>query len=206
MVILAVFLRTGAAEEPSVRSLVDAAAQASGVPVDVSVFDLDESRENARRLRIRHAPCVAVLTDEGDTGIRFYGTAKGFAIQALSAIVRLAGRADAGLPDPGRMRLRELADPEHIRLFVDLEDASALTLAKSVAQVACGSELIWCDILDARAFAALGKALGAGPAPTILAGMQPLELPACGTDLADAILRARCWIPGPESAPFRTAG
>lgn len=78
-------------------------------------FVLD--KEKAEALGIARIPAVAILGEEKDYGVRFYGLPSGYAFGTLVDAVLDVSRADSGLTAETRAALAELARPVHLQVF-----------------------------------------------------------------------------------------
>jgi alkyl hydroperoxide reductase subunit AhpF len=78
-------------------------------------FVLD--KEKAEALGIARIPAVAILGEQKDYGLRFYGLPSGYAFGTLVDAVLDVSRADSGLTPETRAALAELARPVHLQVF-----------------------------------------------------------------------------------------
>ena len=68
-------------------------------------FILD--RDRAEQYGITHIPAIAILRDDEDTRIRFFGAPAGYEFMSLVEAVALAGGDDSGLSDASRKLIAE---------------------------------------------------------------------------------------------------
>lgn len=74
-------------------------------------------RERAEQLGIERIPAVAILGEDADPGVRFFGQPAGYEFGALiDAIIDVSG-GDHGLSDDTVQKLQELEKPVHIQVF-----------------------------------------------------------------------------------------
>jgi hypothetical protein len=182
------FGREGSTASSAALQAANEVAYAGDLPFDISDFDMVQGV--AGTLRVRHAPAVALLGPDGDTGIRFYGSLEGFGEAGLVAAVRLAGGADPGLAAPARARLSELAQPERLRLFVNQQHPDTPALVRAVAAVALASPYLRLDVYHAPDFPALARASGAYAVPTLLYGGRRLAPAQDEALVTEEVLRA----------------
>jgi alkyl hydroperoxide reductase subunit AhpF len=78
-------------------------------------FVLD--KEKVEALGIARIPAVAILGEQKDYGLRFYGLPSGYAFGTLVDAVLDVSRADSGLTPETRAALAELARPVHLQVF-----------------------------------------------------------------------------------------
>jgi glutaredoxin-like protein len=89
--------------------------------LSLSIYDLEQDAELARRYRVDKAPAVVITGWDGeqmvDYGIRFYGIPAGHEFSALVQALMLVSEGDSGLQPETRQFLRELNQPVHLQVF-----------------------------------------------------------------------------------------
>jgi alkyl hydroperoxide reductase subunit AhpF len=99
-----------------VRRLVEEiAALDPRVSAEVLNFVLDKDR--VETLGIARIPAVAVLGEEKDYGIRFYGLPSGYEFGTLIDAILLVSSGASSLSDATRAVLGKLEQPIHIQVF-----------------------------------------------------------------------------------------
>jgi alkyl hydroperoxide reductase subunit AhpF len=78
-------------------------------------FVLD--KEKVEALGVTRIPAVAILGEQTDSGLRFYGLPSGYAFGTLVDAVLDVSRGDSGLAPETRASLAELARPVHLQVF-----------------------------------------------------------------------------------------
>ena len=78
-------------------------------------FVLD--KEQAEALGIARIPAIAILGEQRDYGVRFYGLPSGYAFGTLIDAVLDVSRADSGLTPETRAALAGLERPVHLQVF-----------------------------------------------------------------------------------------
>ncbi len=79
-------------------------------------FVLD--REAAAALGIDRVPAIAIASGNGGGGIRFFGLPAGYEFSALIDAIVAASTGQSGLSDASRERLKAVASPVSVRVFV----------------------------------------------------------------------------------------
>jgi glutaredoxin-like protein len=80
-------------------------------------FILD--RERAHQLGITHIPAIAILRDNVDTRIRFFGAPAGYEFMSLVEAVAMAGADDSGLNESSKALIADhVSGPVDIQVFV----------------------------------------------------------------------------------------
>jgi glutaredoxin-like protein len=96
----------------------DVAALSDG-KVSVALLDVSGDRATAEARGIDKTPGLTVSDADGrDWGIRFFGIPAGFEFVALLETVEMVSRGDSGLSPLSRERLRSVAAPLPLQVFV----------------------------------------------------------------------------------------
>lgn len=78
-------------------------------------FVLDTDQVQA--LGIQRIPAIAILGENSDPGIRFYGLPSGYEFGSLVDTILDVSRGEAELSDETRKALADLQNPVHIQVF-----------------------------------------------------------------------------------------
>jgi glutaredoxin-like protein len=101
------------------RELAEEVAGFSGGKVTAKVYDLVRDKAEADRMGIDKIPALAVLGDKGeDYGIRFFGIPAGYEFSSLLESLEMVAKGDSGLPPAIRDKLKALASPVNLQVFV----------------------------------------------------------------------------------------
>lgn len=89
--------------------------------LSLSIYDLEQDAEIARRYRVGKAPAIVITGWVGgqivDYGIHFYGIPAGHEFSALIQALMLVSGGDSGLKQETRQFLRGLTQPVHLQVF-----------------------------------------------------------------------------------------
>ncbi len=101
------------------RQLAEELAGLSGGKLKVEVHDFVQDKAKADALGIDKIPAVAVLGGNGeDHGIRLYGIPAGYEFASLMEAIDMMSRGDSGLTPESREKLKALALPVDLKVFV----------------------------------------------------------------------------------------
>ncbi len=78
-------------------------------------FVLDKDKVDS--LGIQRIPAIAVLGENSDPGIRFYGLPSGYEFGIVIDAIRQVSSGDSGLSDETREALGEIEKPVHVQVF-----------------------------------------------------------------------------------------
>lgn len=99
-----------------VRRLVEElAALDSRLSAESRNFVLDKPRVD--ELGIERIPAIAVLAEQADHGVRFYGLPTGYEFGSLVEAILDVSRGDSGLSEETRAALQTLASDVRLRVF-----------------------------------------------------------------------------------------
>jgi alkyl hydroperoxide reductase subunit AhpF len=89
--------------------------------LSLSLYDLEQDAEIARRYRVDKAPAIVITGWDGeqalDYGMRFYGIPAGHEFSALIQALLLVSEGDSGLQPETRQFLHALTQPVHLQVF-----------------------------------------------------------------------------------------
>lgn len=101
--------------EQVTRLVEELAALDSRLSVESLNFVLD--KERAEALRVARTPAVAILGQDKDPGIRFYGLPTGYEFGTLVDAILDVSREETGLSPATLQALAALEGPVHIHVF-----------------------------------------------------------------------------------------
>jgi glutaredoxin-like protein len=95
---------------------------ASHQNLELSIHDMEDDLELARKYNVSHAPGIVVAArDEqeiGNLGIQFSGIPSGYEFSTLINDILMVSRRDSGLDSKTREYLKNLDKPLHLQVFV----------------------------------------------------------------------------------------
>jgi alkyl hydroperoxide reductase subunit AhpF len=103
-------------DSEQVRRLVEEVA-ALDPRLSVESYNFVLDKEKVEALGIARTPAVAVLGEDKDHGIRFYGSPSGYEFGTLIDAVLDVSRGETGLAEETRAALDELPNPVHLQVF-----------------------------------------------------------------------------------------
>jgi alkyl hydroperoxide reductase subunit AhpF len=74
--------------------------------------------EEAAKYGIDRVPAIAVVGEQGDAGIRFYGAPAGYEFMSLIEAILVVSSGDSGLSPGSRALLAAVDQPTRIQVFV----------------------------------------------------------------------------------------
>lgn len=90
--------------------------------IELSVYDLQEHQEIAKKFNVTNAPGVVIAAKDGaevrDLGVQFSGIPSGHEFGTFINDILLVSRRDSGLNEKTREFLRNLDKPLHLQVFV----------------------------------------------------------------------------------------
>ena len=101
---------------PETERLLQAVAGLSD-QVHLEIFNLYVDREKAAQYKIDRVPAV-IIEGERDYGIRYFGIPGGYEFASLLEGVVAVGKRESGLTEASREKIRQLADPLNLKVFV----------------------------------------------------------------------------------------
>ena len=133
------------------RQLVEEVAGLSD-HIEAEIYDFVEDKELAETHGIDKIPVVAVLTEEDDYGIRFYGIPSGYEFTSLLEAIRRVSNGDAGLTDETHRFLSQLNDAIHLQVFVTPTCPYCPQAVVLAHQMALASSMVRADMVEAQEF------------------------------------------------------
>ncbi len=90
--------------------------------IELSIYDIQQNQDIARRFNVVSAPGVVIAAKEGaevkNLGIQFSGIPSGHEFSTLINDILLVSRRDSGLKEETRAFLKNLDKPLHLQVFV----------------------------------------------------------------------------------------
>ena len=90
--------------------------------LELSVYDIQENQEIAKKYNVTNAPGVVIAAKDGsdikDLGVQFSGIPSGHEFGTLINDILLVSKRDSGLNETTREFLRNLDKPLHLQVFV----------------------------------------------------------------------------------------
>jgi glutaredoxin-like protein len=98
------------------RQLLEEVADLSD-KLNLEVYNFLTDKGKADEYKVDKIPAT-VLLGEKDHGLRFYGIPAGYEFATLLEDIVMVSQGDSGLSKASRERLRGLADPLHLQVYV----------------------------------------------------------------------------------------
>jgi len=133
------------------RQLVQEVAGLSD-QLEAEIYDFVEDEEQAEDYGIDKIPAVAVVGEEDDYGIRFYGIPSGYEFTSLLEAIRRVATGDAGLTGETLRFLSQLSDPVHLQVFVTPTCPYCPQAVVLAHQMALASPMVQADMVEAQEF------------------------------------------------------
>lgn len=149
------------------RSLIQEITALSSKVVSNS-YDFTRNSEEARKLKVDKSPAIAVMSENEDFGIRFYGVPGGYELKVLVEDIIRVSRSDSGLSEETKKTLASIDKPVHIQVFVTPTCPycpSATTIAHQLAQE---SRMISADMVEVTEFPQLAQKYGVMSVPKVV--------------------------------------
>jgi len=94
--------------------LTELAALSDKLTLEVYNFQIDT--EKVKQYNIDKIPAT-IVEGERDYGIRFYGAPAGYEFATLLGTITIVSKRDPGLPEPVRLKLKQVENPVHLQVF-----------------------------------------------------------------------------------------
>ena len=119
----------------------------------VEVRDFVKDAEEARRLGVDKIPAIALLGEgDRDYGVRFYGIPAGYEFVSLLESLELVSKGDSGLAVVTREKLKQLARPLALQVFVTPTCPYCPKAVVLAFKLAVESPLITASMVEAAEF------------------------------------------------------
>ncbi len=174
-VTLAVFTQeTECALCKETRELMQELAAVSGGKISVEVYDFVADRSRADALGVDKIPAVAVLGPGGeDHRIRFFGIPAGYEFASLLESLDLVARGDSGLAPATREKLKTLAAPMDLQVFVTPTCPYCPKAVVTAFRFAMESDKVKASMVEATEFPHLSNRYGVSGVPHTVMGASP---------------------------------
>ncbi len=174
-VTLAVFTQeTECALCKETRELMQELAAVSGGKISVEVHDFVADRSRADALGVDKIPAVAVLGPGGeDHRIRFFGIPAGYEFASLLESLDLVARGDSGLAPATREKLKTLAAPMDLQVFVTPTCPYCPKAVVTAFRFAMESDKVRASMVEATEFPHLSNRYGVSGVPHTVMGASP---------------------------------
>jgi glutaredoxin-like protein len=133
------------------RQLVEEVAEQSD-QLKAEIYDFVEDQELAEEYGIDKIPAVAVLSNEEDYGIRFYGIPSGYEFTSLLEAIRRVASGDHGLTEETERFLSQLDEPIQMQVFVTPTCPYCPQAVVLAHQMAMASPMVRADMVEAQEF------------------------------------------------------
>jgi glutaredoxin-like protein len=174
------------------RELVEEVAALSD-KITVEVKDFVEEEAEAKKLGVDKIPAVAVF-GEGDIdyGIRFYGIPAGYEFMSLLESIEIVSKGESGLSANGRERLKGLAKPVHLQVFVTPTCPYCPRAVVQAFRMAMESPNVTASMVEATEFPHLANKYQVSGVPHTVIGDSPQPMVGAYPEAAalDLILNA----------------
>jgi glutaredoxin-like protein len=124
--------------------------------ISVEVYDFVNDKNKVEEYGIDKIPAT-VIRSEKDSGIRIYGMPAGYEFPTLLGAIKLVSTANTGLSDATRSKLKEIARPVHLQVFVTLTCPYCASAASLAHKLAYESEMVKADVINAQEFPQLAQ-------------------------------------------------
>lgn len=137
------------------RMLAEEVAQVSG-KIELAVYNFVLDKPQVEKYRIARIPAL-VVEGARDYGIRFYGIPAGHEFASLVEAIKLAARGDSGFSAPVMERLKTLAAPLNIKVFVTLTCPYCPPQVHLAHRLAVASDKITAEMIESAEFPELAN-------------------------------------------------
>jgi glutaredoxin-like protein len=120
--------------------------------VGVEVYDFVGDQEQAEKYGIDKIPATAVLSDDKDYGIRYYGIPSGYEFSSLIEDIMMVSQGQSGLSEASRQAIAGIEVPVHMQVFVTPTCPYCPRAVHLAHQFALESEHIRADMVEAMEF------------------------------------------------------
>jgi len=171
------------------KELLEALAGLSG-KISLEVHNLQLARDKAAQYGIDKVPAT-VIEGARDYGIRLYGLPAGYEFVVLLEDILRVSRGESGLSAESVAKLRSLAAPVHLQVFVTPTCPYCPGATLLAHQLALESEQITADMVEATEFPDLVRRYSVRGVPkTIVNGKAGIEGSLPESNFIDGILAA----------------
>jgi glutaredoxin-like protein len=169
------------------RELAEEVAGLSGGKIRTEVYDQVRDKAQADRMGIDKIPAIAVLGDKGgDYGIRFFGIPSGYEFSSLLESLEMVAKGDSGLPPATRDKLRALASPVNLQVFVTPTCPYCPRAVLTAFRFAMESKKVSASMVEATEFPHLANKYQVSGVPHTVIGESPQAMIGAYPDAAAA--------------------
>jgi glutaredoxin-like protein len=155
------------------RELVEEVAALSD-KITVKVKDFVGEAAEAKKLGVDKIPAVAVFGEgDKDYGIRFYGIPAGYEFMSLLESIEIVSKGESGLSANGRERLKGLAKPVHLQVFVTPTCPYCPRAVVQAFRIAMESPNVTASMVEATEFPHLANKYQVSGVPHTVIGDSP---------------------------------
>lgn len=135
------------------RELIqDIGAQSDKLKVEI--YDFQKDLEKVKQYNIDKIPATVIVGDK-DYGIRFYGVPAGYEFTSFIDDILIVSSRDSGLMPETRLKLRSIAHPINIQVFVTLTCPYCPMAVHVAHQFAFEWDLITASMIESQEFPTL---------------------------------------------------
>jgi glutaredoxin-like protein len=131
-------------------------------------FVLD--KDKVEGLAIARTPGLAVLGDEKDYGVRFYGQVAGYELATLVEAIRLVSAGDSDLRPETREALKDVSSPVHLQVFSTPSCPYCPQAVRVAYQFAIEKDAITADGIEVTGFPDLARRYQVSSVPKTVVG------------------------------------
>ena len=161
--------------------------------ISVEVKDFLKEETEAKKLGIDKIPAIAVYGEGGkDYGIRFYGIPAGYEFMSFLESIEIVSKGDSGLSAAGKERLKGLAKPVHLQVFVTPTCPYCPRAVVQAFRMAMESPNVTASMVEATEFPHLANKYQVSGVPHTVIGDSPQPMVGAYPEAAalDLILNA----------------
>ena len=164
------------------RQLVQEVASLVPDKIKLEIYDFVKDAEKAKEYRVDKVPAIAIIGKK-DYGIRYYGIPYGYEFNPFIDNIINVSKGSTNLSEDAKEKLRSIAKPVHIQVFVTLTCPYCPIAAGLAHKFAIESDMVRSDVIDVSEFPHLGQKYSVMGVPKIVINEQ--------TELVGAILEAQ---------------
>jgi len=136
--------------------------------VTIVVKDLDQDSEEAKSLGVEYAPGLVLLAGENKTGVVFTGGPFGYEFSSLIEAIKMISVGDTGLSDDVKKKVKAIAVPAKIRVFVTPSCPYCPRAVITAHQFALENPLIIGEMVEAQEFPEMSQLYSVYAVPKVV--------------------------------------
>ncbi len=164
------------------RQLVQEVASLVPDKIKLEIYDFVKDAEKAKEYRVDKVPAIAIIGKK-DYGIRYYGIPYGYEFNPFIDNIINVSKGSTNLSEDAKEKLRSIAKPVHIQVFVTLTCPYCPIAAGLAHKFAIESDMVRSDVIDVSEFSHMGQKYSVMGVPKIVINEQ--------TELVGAIPEAQ---------------